>query len=272
MIFLFLLLLFSVFLFLLFFVCVACSFEMKAFTVVFVGLVAVALALGDPYQCSSTVSDSKGNKYKYDLSSLYHDPQLSDSLYYMGDTGDLTYFNICGDTTTVCSPASPVCRRSGLWSTMGFGDLETQKFLSSVDKGKGVTIEYTRGEWCPDTTGTSAKIHILCGKDEAVTDLKIENDGCSITATIKSQAGCGKLVSSGPDGGETFAIVVLVLLLVGVIAYIGISMFVNWKFKGAQTIPEMLPHKEFWMSLPLLIRDGVMFIVHGCKKGDYVSV
>ena len=87
----------------------------------------------DPIGCSSVQvehqSKNKCAKYLYDLTPLYHDPQYSDSLYFMGESGDLTYINMCGDTTTACSPSSPVCWRSGLWSTTGFGKLDTQKFF-----------------------------------------------------------------------------------------------------------------------------------------------
>jgi len=160
----------------------------------------------------------------------------------MSDKGDLTYVNLCGDTTTSCSPASPVCRRSGLWSTMGYGDLETQTFKpislfssffiffsffffiffflfflntadDGVEKGQGVSVVYNRGEYCPGTDGTTAIINVICGKDESISDLKMSSDGCTVTITIKSQAGCGVLISS-TDGGEVFAIVVLVLFVI----------------------------------------------------------
>jgi len=179
---------------------------MKCVIVVLV-LVLASLVASEPYQCSSQVTDKKGNVYQYDLTSLYHDPQLSDELYWMGDVGDLTYFNICGDTTTVCSPASPVCRRSGLWSTMGFGDLETQTFSliekAGVSPDRGITVKYTRGEWCPDSAGTSATIHIICSNSmkSVVTDLKIVNNNCSIEAVIESPAGCSKSISS--DSSES---------------------------------------------------------------------
>jgi hypothetical protein len=29
---------------------------------------------------------------------------------------------------------------------------------------------------------------------------------------------------------------------------------------------ELIPNYEFWKDLPLLIKDGVLFLVHGCKS------
>jgi len=252
---------------------------MNSFAVALVALVLVDLVSAGAFNCTGTVNDDAARRsYFYNLTSLFHESQFSDNLFFQDPTtSELTYINICGDTTTTCSPASPVCKRSGLWSTMGYGQLSSQSLSliekEGVESGKGVTVHYSGGEYCPGSSGTSATIHVVCGTDEAVTDVKISSDGCSITAVISSKAGCGEEVNyPGASGGEVFATVVLILLLVGVILYIAIGMIVNWKVKGAQSIPEMIPHREFWMSIPSLIVDGCKFIGHGCKKGDYVSL
>jgi len=253
---------------------------MKSVAVVLAAMCLVSLvaAVDGPFNCTAIVlDDAHGKAYSYDLSRLYHEPQLSDSLYYQDPlTTELTYVNLCGTTTTQCSPSSPVCKRSGLWSTMGFGDLYTQQIVlieaEGVDSGKGVTVHYSQGEYCPGSAGTSSTINVLCGDDEAVTDVSLSKDGCSIVITIKSQAGCGTPETYPGGAGDTFAIVLLILIIVGVILYIGIGMIVNWKVKGATTVREMIPQNEFWCALPGMIVDGCKFIAHGCKKGDYVSV
>ena len=61
-------------------------------------------------------------------------------------------------------------------------------------------------------------------------------------------------------------------ILVGAALYVAIGMIVNWKVKHVETVPEMVPHREFWCAVPGLVTDGVKFIFHGCKKGDYVNV
>jgi len=254
---------------------------MHSFAVALVALVLISFVAAEPFNCSTTVLDDSARKaYNYSLDSLCHDPQMSDSLFYQdpqSSFAEITYINLCGETTTVCSPSSPVCKRSGLWSTMGFGDLNTQQMVKiekeGIEPGKGVTVHYSNGEYCPGTGTTSSTIHVVCGTDETITDVKVSADGCILTAVISSKAGCGVEVPyPAADGGEVFAIVVLILLLVGAILYVGIGMIVNWKVKGAQSVPEMIPHREFWMSLPFLVVDGCKFIGHGFKKGDYVSV
>lgn len=60
------------------------------------------------------------------LLSTVHKRRFSDGLFYQNSLGTLTYINMCGVTTTQCSPSSPVCQRTALWTTMGFGALNTQ--------------------------------------------------------------------------------------------------------------------------------------------------
>ena len=58
----------------------------------------------------------------------------------------------------------------------------------------------------------------------------------------------------------------------GVALYFAVGMVVNWKVRGATTVQEMIPNRTFGISLPSMVVDGCKFIMHGCKKGDYVSV
>ena len=54
--------------------------------------------------------------------------------------------------------------------------------------------------------------------------------------------------------------------------YFGLGAVYQWKFNQAQTPVEFIIHREFWFAIPGLVKDGVMFIIHGFKKGDYTSV
>ena len=67
--------------------------------------------------------------------------------------------------------------------------------LKSVEAGNGVTIKYSDGQHCLNsTTRTSSIIHVVCSTDELITDVSFSNNNCTLTAIIKSYAGCGKLV------------------------------------------------------------------------------
>ena len=61
-------------------------------------------------------------------------------------------------------------------------------------------------------------------------------------------------------------------LVILIVLYFGLGAVYQWKFKEAQTPKEFIIHNEFWFALPGLIKDGVLFIIHGFKKGDYTSI
>jgi len=104
--------------------------------------------------------------------------------------------NICGFTAAECSPSSPVCKRSGLWTLTGYGSLNNQTIgrieLPNVAMDKGVTVHYSNGQQCPTSDGTSSTIHVICGSAEAITSVEYGENKCSLVATINSKAGCGK--------------------------------------------------------------------------------
>ena len=96
--------------------------------------------------------------------------------------------------------------------------------LKGVEAGNGVTVKYSGGEDCAPSTRTSSVIHVVCGIDESITSLTISNDSCTVTAVIKSMAGCGTLVDFVECSGSTlfpqktflffFPFVLLVLLFI----------------------------------------------------------
>lgn len=250
---------------------------MKSAVLCLAVLLLATLVHGDAYKCTTVINDdSKRKSYEYNLISLYHEPQFSDGLFYQNSLGTLTYINMCGVTTTQCSPSSPVCQRTALWTTMGFGALNTQHMnkieKSGVTSDQGVTVHYANGAEC-DGKRASSTVHVVCGTDETITSVTTSDDGCSVEVVISSSAGCGREVKyQGSAGGSVFPLVLLILILVGVALYFAVGMVVNWKVRGATTVQEMIPNRTFWISLPSMVVDGCKFIMHGCKKGDYVSV
>ena len=54
--------------------------------------------------------------------------------------------------------------------------------------------------------------------------------------------------------------------------YFALGAVYQWKFKEAKEFRDFIIHNAFWFALPGLIKDGVMFIAHGFKKGDYTSI
>uniref|UniRef100_T1J8A0 Uncharacterized protein n=1 Tax=Strigamia maritima TaxID=126957 RepID=T1J8A0_STRMM len=65
---------------------------------------------------------------------------------------------------------------------------------------------------------------------------------------------------------STGSILVIILAVIIMIYFIGGMFFLHF-FKGANGL-EMIPHYEFWIDLPVLIKvclDGILFMLNGCK-------
>lgn len=136
-------------------------------------------------------------------------------------------------------------------------------------------IIYSGGSACDGAAQTL--IHVVCGSgDPGITEMKWSADGCSLVLKIVASAGCGAEVEYEPGSdeasGTSAGTVLLILVFVGAALYVCIGCVVNWKLRGATTAKEMFPNYEFWAALPSLVKDGALFVVHGFKKGDYVSV
>ena len=85
--------------------------------------------------------------------------------------------------------------------------------------------------------------------------------------------GSGAVGSGSVSGGGIGAgSIILILLCVAIVVYLVAGAVFNWKVRGATFAKEMIPNNQFWFALPLLVKDGVLFITHGFKKGDYVFI
>jgi hypothetical protein len=207
---------------------------------------------------------------------------VSDSLTYYVDASTTFFINICGPTTTECNPQQAICQKF-YGSTYGYGSHHNQRFrpinLTGYTIDQGITIEYRDGGSCSGGMRGSI-IHVVCHSEGSpqVTSGTVSMDDCTGFFTIKAAAGCGKKVKYEPTssedvgGGIGAGGIILILLCVGVVVYLVAGGLFNWKMRGATTVVEAIPQYEFWRSVPGLVKDGVLFIAHGFKKGDYVSV
>ena len=80
--------------------------------------------------------------------------------------------------------------------------------------------------------------------------------------------------SGGSSGGDGETGWVLVGLLLGIsVVYFGGGYVYNWKVKGAEA-SERLPHKDFWVGLPGLVKVRWYFDdqIHTDCTGNYKHV
>jgi hypothetical protein len=159
--------------------------------------------------------------------------------------------------------------------------LTVDKWINNdaVKQTDGVTVTYSGGT--PYGSGAARKtdIHVRCDTSAKtptiVNNNVVETSGVGYTIYMTSAAACPKSGSSKKgwetiwfDGGSIIIIIAIVLIVIYLLA----GGFYQYKFKGARTPKELILFGEYIFMVPLLVKDGVLFILHGFKKGDYVSV
>lgn len=231
-------------------------------------LAAFCLVFFAPFSTAScTYKDSNGNKY--DLSNL-----KSKSGYEYDSKDSVYYLNICGNSRD-CDDA-PVCVESDSGSK-SYGLTSGQKFEKYAKSGSGVTLIYEGGESCGPIDRT-ATLNIGCDKKEdklKITDA--EQVSCGVVLSMKSKYACPMSSGStsgggggGLDGGWIFLIVLFSCLVVYFVAG------AVWQYKRHEAQgTDLVIHKEFWSSVPGLVKDGNIFFYHkirSCIDKDYQAV
>lgn len=57
----------------------------------------------------------------------------------------------------------------------------------------------------------------------------------------------------------------MIFVMIGLVVYFIVGIIINKKRYDRAGV-ELIPHHEFWLSLPGLVKDGVLFIVSGCGR------
>jgi len=158
------------------------------------------------------------------------------------------------------------------------GKSETQQVEEAPDlePGKGVSVTYSDGDDC-QLGSWQTVVTLQCDPTVTAEITDVDYGTCWYRVTFLSKWACGVEVTPGDESssnnsGDTVALVILIVMLVAVVLYFGLGVVYQKKVKDASSATEYIIHNEFWCSLPGLVKDGVLFIFHGCKKGDYVSV
>jgi hypothetical protein len=225
-------------------------------------------------QCWASLTIGSGVWF-YNLTSLWHTNGNDDMSFTVGKTGDSFFVNLCGTTKAACKNPQSVCQRAANLKYFGCGVPTTQVIYASTATSpeKGIMVGYGNGDKCTDGPSRSTVIQINCNPTavKPVITNAVEGD-CDYTISIDAVAGCGVKTSSIGGGGIDAGGIILIILLVLVVVYFAGGAVYQWKIKGATAPLEFIIHREFWFSIPLLIKDGSCFIAHGFKKGDYTAL
>ena len=249
-------------------------------------IIAAFAACCSAIACIGRVSNHADKKtYQYDLTQLNHADGEFDTLFYRATSGDYFYINVCGQSGAACSDlTAAVCMRTVDYDFYSHGSFNHQTFgpNENATADTGISIAYTNGDQCEGSgERRSTNVLIFCKAEANPGYIYDATVNCTATLRLYSSAGCGKEVdydsSLNPgvwpgSGGDTAAIVILVILIVGIVLFFGGGALYIWRFKDHSTFTDFIIFYDFWVDLPGLIKDGVLFIAHGFKKGDYVSV
>jgi len=130
------------------------------------------------------------------------------------------------------------------------------------------------------TTGSSAErtliINLACDDSasatEEITEMTATKEygdypAFKIVVTASSKAACPSKDLPKPSGHLPLGQygvggLIITLLFAFLVLYFIVGALLN-KFKFQKEGADIIPQKEFWMDLPLLIKDGVLFIGDG---------
>jgi len=236
-------------------------------------------AAADEDSCIAEVKFDDGSTWTFNLTALGHGQGVPDSLMAYDSTPNTYYINLCGVTTTGadddCKGAA-VCQ-VGLWAgdynNAGMFNTRTFSAPNGTEPGKGLMVSFGKGESCSGGDVRATKINLVCDPaEDPLIDPVEEVSHCSYEITIRTKYACGEKGGSSSSGGDTAALVILLIIICGLVLYFIVGAVYQKKVKDAANFRELIIHNEFWCSLPGLVKDGIMFIFHGCKKGEYITV
>ncbi|XP_070565876.1 cation-dependent mannose-6-phosphate receptor-like isoform X2 [Ptychodera flava] len=212
--------------------------------------------------CSCSLDDGQHIDLKAlannDGTARFKDLQGPDSFYY--SYNPCNDFSESGDCTNVAA-----CQKT----TLGVGgqsyDLGNQASAEFITEGSDLYLKYT-GSGKADPTVRTSKVKITCtqsGGDILV--VQGEKDPLIYSFELMSPECCPK--SGGGGGGLSAGTVLCIIFLVLVTVYF-VGGILYMKFAKQAAGLDLIPNREFWVSLPGLIKDGILFVVSPCRKGS----
>eukprot|EP01112_Ceratiomyxa_fruticulosa_P010384 TRINITY_DN2747_c0_g1_i4.p1 TRINITY_DN2747_c0_g1~~TRINITY_DN2747_c0_g1_i4.p1 ORF type:complete len:260 (-),score=43.65 TRINITY_DN2747_c0_g1_i4:105-884(-) len=178
-------------------------------------------------------------------------------------------WNLCmTQTQPKCPSGTSVCKYNNNEPVtyISVGDLNTQAISDGKDgPNTGVTITYTNPAVCSPNTIFTTNIYLVCDKTVTETTFVQFSPGtCVYKITMNSPYACPKEIKNKNDGKESLpeklggGSIFLIALLCASVLYFGVGSLVRWKGMH-QTGKDILPHADFWLSIPGLVKDGFLF-------------
>jgi len=184
-----------------------------------------------------------------------------------GTTGEVDYtyvYMICAELPRGCKMVlgQVLCQEWGDRGTteqIYCGKFGTQAVVP-IPGGKGVALEYSGG-----LGGRTATVAVLCDPQaEQPTRGEIQNPGIGYQISVFWKHGCPlghKGSGGGKKGGLSGGSILLICLLCVTVTYFVAGTLFN-KYQRHREGSEIIPNRDFWIGIPGLVKDGVVFTYH----------
>jgi hypothetical protein len=166
----------------------------------------------------------------------------------------------CGTTAAGCQQWDP--KSAGGKASMGAAStIAWQPAAAPGFQNFGVTIQFTQGDM-----DRKMEIDFKCDPNAGIGSPAFSNELPTHHYNFQwvTEFGC-----PAKGGGLSPGSIMLIIILCLIVVYVVAGILFN-KFKRGLNGIEMIPNVEFWISIPGLVKDGVMFLVGKItRRGQY---
>jgi len=238
---------------------------------VLVFLSTIGLIAAQTAPCSYTDKDSGKT---YDLSPI----GFTDYEIVATDGTGTFYTRFCSALTYSCNAASSVCLlRPDGQTKYNCGQAWAATGWTLVTSEPQIHIQnlFTNGTKCTGGTVRTTEIDFFCNMTSPqpfyVKSAVLVPNSCKYVLTLHTchvcDQGCG-----GSGGGLSFDVGWLIIVI-GIslfILYLLVGVVVKWRLYNAEGL-DLIPNREFWFDLPILVKDGVFYLIN-LARGGYNKV
>jgi len=238
--------------------------------VLFCTALAILLSAGSS-RCSNvaTCTFSQGDA-TYDLTPLVH--VTGDTDWEFDDGGDqIIYWNYCANTVQMypCNQNFPCWYTLTGTDCFTFGTLTSLNWamIDPLDPAVGVSMKFHTQRMC-DNVYYGVSVDNYCDPDQTdglnAASVHTSDDGCTVHVDVYTIYGCPVGMLTSEPSGLSVGSWMLIFLLIAVVLYLAGFIGFNY-YKGKRGF-ELAPHRDFWMSLPFLVKDGIIFAFSETKQ------
>eukprot|EP00727_Mastigamoeba_balamuthi_P001393 m51a1_g11250 hypothetical protein (318) ;mRNA; r:37981-40539 len=179
------------------------------------------------------------------------------------DSGGTYYVNPCGTVDYAgCRPATAACFKDMLGLYYSMGDIATYAYRDHSPPDRGVVIEMTHGAKSCAYKPDEPPITIDCDPHGSETVFaSLADVDCHFYVNMTSPYACPRKAKAGLSVPSILLIVMLCLV---VVYLVGGGVY-NYRYREARGA-DVIPNREMWVGLAVLVKDGALFIVSSIKK------